>query len=82
MHNSIRGGSFHGPVVQADTAHVTEGSTWIALQAVFKDLGRHEEAEEARRQADRATDDAHAALSESIAIITSRQVGDVGVDNG
>ncbi|MFE4520406.1 AAA family ATPase, partial [Kitasatospora sp. NPDC056783] len=23
MHNSIRGGNFHGPVVQADTAHVT-----------------------------------------------------------
>ncbi|MFD5433673.1 tetratricopeptide repeat protein [Kitasatospora sp. NPDC127067] len=59
-----------------------EGSTWIALRAVFEDLGRHEEAEEARRQADRAIDDAHAALSESIAIITSRQVGDTGVDNG
>ncbi|MER7580176.1 tetratricopeptide repeat protein [Kitasatospora sp. NPDC097691] len=26
MHNSIRGGTFHGPVVQADTANVTVGA--------------------------------------------------------
>ncbi|WP_224276351.1 tetratricopeptide repeat protein [Streptomyces sp. LS1784] len=59
-----------------------EGSTWTALRAVFTDLGRHADAEEARQQAERAFAEADDALSESIAIITSQQVGDAGDEQG
>ncbi|MEU1285965.1 tetratricopeptide repeat protein [Kitasatospora sp. NPDC005856] len=61
---------------------VREANTWKAFQAVFEDLGRREDADEAGRQAERAYADAYASLSESIAIITSRQVGDAGEEQG